>query len=267
MEAAIARGIQLLVALGGAYLLALWFALIVWTFQDIQLRSRSVVAQIFSTLVVVLFFVPGVLIYMILRPRDTLDDSFQRSLEEEYLLQDLDELLLCPTCQHQVEADFIFCPHCRGALRASCAACDRLIDLRWDICPYCGEEQYPEDVPEQVPAGDEWRAVERDGVGRFIDQARDRLTGLRPRAIPQEMPSDQSYTSTDSWSDSRDQRTTEWDRRSEDDSDHPERSGDQKGSNGSFGMPPAESWEEQVNTESSAPQENTDELPSGPMRH
>ncbi|HVX30396.1 MAG TPA: zinc ribbon domain-containing protein [Nitrolancea sp.] len=250
MEEAIARGIQLLVALGGAYLLALWFALIVWTFQDIQLRSRSVVAQIFSTLVVVLFFVPGVLIYMILRPRDTLDEAFQRSLEEEYLLQDLDELLLCPTCQHQVEADFVFCPHCRGALRGSCVSCERLIDLRWDICPYCGEEQYPEDVPLKMPA-DDWRAVEHEGVGRFIDQARERLSGHRPRAIPQEAQRE-PYAQRD-W---EDEREGDLDYRQSPDP------------NGNHGIPNDADWESETPSETPArsPLDNTDELPMPPLR-
>lgn len=143
MESLIARAIQILLALGGAYVLTLWFALIVWTFQDIQARSRSVVAQIFSTLVVMLFFVPGLLVYMILRPRYTLDDAFQRSLEEEYLMQDLQELPLCPGCHQYVEDEWVFCPNCRTELRDNCVSCDRLIDLRWEICPYCGTEQYP----------------------------------------------------------------------------------------------------------------------------
>ncbi|HEX7101305.1 MAG TPA: zinc ribbon domain-containing protein [Nitrolancea sp.] len=249
MEEAIARGIQLLVALGGAYLLALWFALIVWTFQDIQLRSRSVVAQIFSTLVVVLFFVPGVFIYMILRPRDTLDEAFQRSLEEEYLLQDLDELLLCPTCQHQVEADFVFCPHCRGALRGACVSCERLIDLRWDICPYCGEEQYPEDVPLQVPVGDDWRAIEHEGVGRFIDQARERLSGHRPRAIPQEAQREK-YPPPD-WDDQRNDRV-EYRQPAETYEAH--------------NMPPDDSWETEMASEPKSQLDNTDELPTSPLR-
>lgn len=145
MEALIARGIQILIALGGAYVLTLWFAVVVWTFQDIQARSRSVVAQIFSTLVVMIFSIPGLLVYMILRPRYTLDDAFQRSLEEEYLLQDLEELPLCAVCQQYVEDDWVYCPNCRTELRDNCVACDRLIDLRWEICPYCGTAQYPED--------------------------------------------------------------------------------------------------------------------------
>ena len=132
-----ARGAQFLLAIGIAYLVALWFALVAWTFRDIEARSRSVFTQVFSTLLVVLFFIPGLLLYLILRPKETLDQTFQRALEEEYLLQDLDDLPLCPGCQRAVDAEFVLCPHCQTALRAPCPACSRLIDLRWQVCPYC----------------------------------------------------------------------------------------------------------------------------------
>lgn len=153
MEAVAARAIQVLAALGGAYLVALWFVLVVWTFRDIETRSRNVVTQVFSTLLVVLFYVPGVLLYLILRPKETLDAAFQRSLEEEYLLQDLEELPLCRSCQHYVEDDFMICPHCQTHLREACAACARLVDLRWNLCPYCGTEQTrtKESETERVP--------------------------------------------------------------------------------------------------------------------
>jgi hypothetical protein len=132
-----ARGAQFLLAIGIAYLIAIWFALVAWTFRDIEARSRSVFTQVFSTLLVVLFFVPGLLLYLILRPKETLDQAFQRALEEEYLLQDLDDLPLCPGCQRSVDPEFVLCPHCQTALRGPCPACSRLIDLRWHVCPYC----------------------------------------------------------------------------------------------------------------------------------
>jgi Double zinc ribbon len=132
-----ARGAQFLLAIGIAYLIAVWFALVAWTFRDIEARSRSVFTQVFSTLLVVLFFVPGLLLYLILRPKETLDQAFQRALEEEYLLQDLDDLPLCPGCQRSVDPEFVLCPHCKTALRGPCPACSRLIDLRWHVCPYC----------------------------------------------------------------------------------------------------------------------------------
>lgn len=136
-----ARSAQILIALGGAYLLALWFVLIVWTYRDIEARSNSVFTQIFSTLLVVLFFIPGILLYLLLRPKETLDDSFQKSLEEEYLLQDIEGLVTCPSCNRAVDADYMLCPHCQERLREPCIACGRLLDRKWPVCPYCSAAQ------------------------------------------------------------------------------------------------------------------------------
>lgn len=131
--------------MGGAYLVALWFTLAIWTFRDIENRSKNVITQVFSTLLVVLFWVPGLLLYFVLRPKETLDEAYQRSLEEEYLLQDLEELPLCPKCQHYVEDDYLLCPHCQTQLKEPCKNCGRLVDLRWEVCPYCGEGHDHED--------------------------------------------------------------------------------------------------------------------------
>src|SRR3954468_16207553 len=161
-----ARGIQFLLAIGIAYVVALWFAIVAWTFRDIEARSRSVFTQVFSTLLVVLFFVPGLLLYLILRPKETLDQAFQRALEEEYLLQDLDDLPLCSGCQRAVEADFVLCPHCQTRLRAPCPACERLIDLRWGVCPYCAAAVDGEAIPDPLPVMDGVRVLADSPAGR-----------------------------------------------------------------------------------------------------
>ena len=172
-EALIARILQLILALAGAYLLALWFALVVWTYRDITSRSTNAFTQIFSTLVVVLFFVPGALIYLILRPRETLDEAFQRSMEEEYLLQDLDDFPLCPACRRAVRDDFVFCPNCSTALRHACTTCHRLVDIRWDVCAYCGADQ-------SLAAAPEPRELVRDSIP---SRSRDRATTAPLQAI------------------------------------------------------------------------------------
>ena len=59
MEAVIARSLQVFITLLGAYFVALWFVLIVWTYRDIESRSKNVIAQVFSTLLVVLFSIPS----------------------------------------------------------------------------------------------------------------------------------------------------------------------------------------------------------------
>lgn len=181
IESIIARALQILIALGGAYLIATWFVLAVWTYRDIESRSKNVVTQIFSTLLSVFFWIPGVLLYMLLRPKETLDEAYQRSLEEEYLLQDLQELPLCPTCNHFVHDEWQLCPHCNTQLRDPCDNCGHLVDLRWDICPYCGEEQDAHE-PVKPDSKDGW-------VDPAIIEKRLRDEALRrerdaPRALP-----------------------------------------------------------------------------------
>jgi RNA polymerase subunit RPABC4/transcription elongation factor Spt4 len=141
LEEILARAVQVFLALAGGYLIVLWFALVVWTYRDIGSRSNSVVTQIFATLMSLLFFIPGTLLYMLMRPRTTLDEAFQRSLEEEYLLQDIEEAALCPSCQRQVSDEFILCPHCQTSLQHACASCNQLVKNGWPVCPYCGSDQ------------------------------------------------------------------------------------------------------------------------------
>lgn len=121
------------------YLGVVWLSLVVWTYQDIRTRSDNLLVQLFSTLLVLLFFAPGYWIYLLLRPKETLAEAYARSLEREYILQDMEERPVCPTCQRGVEPDFLLCPYCHTALKKKCPACGRLMDLTWQICPYCGE--------------------------------------------------------------------------------------------------------------------------------
>lgn len=149
--------VQLFFALAGAYFAAFWFGLVVWTFRDIQQRSRDAVVQVLATLLVLFSGVLGVVLYLILRPSETLADSYQRSLEEEAIIREIDASPSCPRCQHSVESDYILCPNCGQALRKQCEVCARTLEIDWRICPYCGIEQagapaYGQQVAEPEPA-------------------------------------------------------------------------------------------------------------------
>lgn len=122
----------------GAYIIAVYVGLIVWTFRDIRSRSRDLLAQILAAFLVALFTVPGLLIYLLLRPQETLAEGYERELTEEAIIQELETRRVCPSCNHSVEADFIVCPYCHQQLRLRCVGCGRLLNPEWDICPYCG---------------------------------------------------------------------------------------------------------------------------------
>ena len=68
-------------------------------------------------------------------------NHFSDRLEEEYLLQDIEEAALCPSCQRQVSDDYILCPHCQANLKQPCTSCNQLIKIGWPVCPYCASDQ------------------------------------------------------------------------------------------------------------------------------
>ncbi len=127
----------LLTTWSGAFLAALWLALIIWTYQDIRRRTRDPLARILAVLVSAVLFLPGVLIYLILRPARTLEDEYQHSLEEEALLQSIEESSVCPGCSRHVREGWVVCPNCHTKLKKPCRQCGKLMELSWSICPYC----------------------------------------------------------------------------------------------------------------------------------
>jgi len=128
----------LLTALAGAFLAALWLSLILWTAKDIRARSDERLTQILAVLTVALLTIPGLLLYLLLRPQRTMEETYQSSLEEEAMLATLSGRLTCPGCARQVEHDWRICPTCSTLLRKACADCGRMLDLSWNVCPYCG---------------------------------------------------------------------------------------------------------------------------------
>ena len=127
-----------LTAFGGAFLAALWISLVVWTYRDIRSRARDPLVQTLAALLVAVLNLPGVLVYLILRPPRTLEEEYQRTLEEEALLQALEDLPLCPGCERRVKEDWQICPNCHTKLKKTCQNCAKFMELPWNICPYCG---------------------------------------------------------------------------------------------------------------------------------
>jgi RNA polymerase subunit RPABC4/transcription elongation factor Spt4 len=130
----------------GMVVAAFWLAMIIWAYRDMRARSRDTLAQILVALLVAVLNLPGLLIYLFLRPRETLSEAYERSLEEEALLQEIEEKPVCPGCRQRVQAEWQACPHCHTRLKKPCIRCGRMLDLSWDLCPHCATGQPPSDV-------------------------------------------------------------------------------------------------------------------------
>lgn len=137
-------------AILGALLAALWLSLIIWAFRDMRARSRDPFAQILAALLVAALPFVGIIIYFILRPPETLAHAYERALEEEALLQEIEERPACPGCSRTIEANWILCPYCHTRLRKACPDCHALMELSWNLCPFCGNQHidpYHVDLP------------------------------------------------------------------------------------------------------------------------
>lgn len=165
----IAVALEVVVACVTALAIAFWIGMVIWTFRDIRARTRDIFAWLLATLLVLVTGPVGLLLYLLLRPRETLAQAYDRQLEEEALLRDITARRACPSCQAVTEPDWLICPHCRTELRRTCQACGRPLELDWTACPYCA-------APLEKP-----KASRRRGRKPAIA-----AVSLEPAAVPEE---------------------------------------------------------------------------------
>ena len=121
----------------GAFVAALWLSLLFWTYRDVRSRTRDRIIHILVILLVALLNLPGLLIYLILRPKVTLYEAYQRTLEEEALLSEIESKKVCPGCGSTIQFLWQVFPYCHTRIQKVCAQCGQLLELPWQICPYC----------------------------------------------------------------------------------------------------------------------------------
>lgn len=129
--------LEITVAALTALLVAFWIGLVIWTFRDIRSRTRDVFAWLLAVVLVLATGPIGWLLYLLVRPKTTLAEVYDRQLEEEVLLRDITTRRACPKCQTVTEPDWLLCPICRTELRRTCASCGKPLELNWVACPYC----------------------------------------------------------------------------------------------------------------------------------
>ena len=126
------------------YVVLLWLGTAYWAFRDMQARTENPILPYFAAALIIFFtpllFIFAVVLYMIVRPRETLAEVYERSLAEESLLAEVEKNELCPVCRDRVDADWLVCPNCRTRLHRVCPSCNRLAEPTWPLCAFCGRE-------------------------------------------------------------------------------------------------------------------------------
>jgi len=166
---AIVSFLTVALAILGALLAALWLSLIFWAVRDMRQRTRDPFAHLLAAVAVAVLPIFGVLIYLILRPQETLAEAYERALEEEALLQEIEERPTCPGCSRTVDSNWLLCAYCHTRLKKACPDCHSLMDLQWTLCPFCGNnhvDPYHVELSqdEAVPAGEAFLSAAVDGM-------------------------------------------------------------------------------------------------------
>src|SRR3954454_20987524 len=174
-------GLNLAVKLLLLFLIAIWAALVFWTFADARRRIEDPMLIGCAAAAALFFPFVGTIVYMIVRPPEYLDDVRERELEiaaASARLQQVEQLA-CPYCDFEIEKTFLRCPSCLRRLKEPCGTCGRPLDPRWKICPYCEAEVGQAAAPQR-------RRAARRAPARSPPPPRpapaDRLAAAAPRA-------------------------------------------------------------------------------------
>ena len=136
------------------YVALIWLASLIWIYRDITARTREPISQIVSLGIGAVLPLIGLPIYMALRPSETLQQAYDREIEQEAILADIQTAAACPSCGRAAEPTFRVCAYCGTALKDPCPRCREPMLHAWRYCPHCATPRAAA-APLDFSAGDE----------------------------------------------------------------------------------------------------------------
>jgi hypothetical protein len=130
-------------------LVVFWFVVLYWVWLDSGERTSNKTVKISYVILVALLNIVGLLVYLIIRPSQTIEEIYWADLERRYLKYETAELGDCPKCGSQLFPGYTFCPNCRYKLKMKCPRCKTYVDKKNKFCPHCGQELRKRRSPEQ----------------------------------------------------------------------------------------------------------------------
>lgn len=121
-------------------LILFWLVVLYWVWLDVSERTTNPYTRILSVVLVLVLNVVGLVIYLLVRPSQTIEEIYWADLERRYLKYETVELGDCPKCGSQLYPGFKFCPECKYKLKIKCTSCGIHVQRDCKYCPNCGEE-------------------------------------------------------------------------------------------------------------------------------
>lgn len=133
------QGGWLIIGVPSALMLVFWLLVTGWVWNDITERTDNQFFKLISVFMTFILGVPGLLIYLLIRPKDTLSEVYWSELEKRYLFFETKELRDCPKCDCELFPGFAACPNCGYEIMTACKSCGKYSDKVWKFCAYCGD--------------------------------------------------------------------------------------------------------------------------------
>ena len=136
----------------GMVLILFWLVMIGWVWIDSGERTSKNSVRFVYLLLVIFLNIPGLVIYLIVRPSETIEQIYWADLERRYLKYETAELGDCSKCGSQLLPGYVHCSNCGNEIKRRCPKCGVLINKDHKFCENCGtqlreraiaEEQYP----------------------------------------------------------------------------------------------------------------------------
>lgn len=123
------------------YFAILWILFCLWVLKDISSRTRNPLHILLSVFFVFVLNLPGLLLYLMLRPEKTIEEA--KALDIHLLSQLEDGLINCGNCTNIMRRHYKFCTICGASLLANCESCNKQINPIWLSCAHCGVNLQP----------------------------------------------------------------------------------------------------------------------------
>ena len=130
-----------------------WLVIIGWVWIDSSERTSDKNRRFIYVFLVIILNIPGLIIYLIVRPSETIEEIYWADLERRYIKFETAELGDCPKCGHQLYPGYVFCTNCGYEIKKRCPKCNVLVDKDHKFCEFCGyqmrdraveQEKYPD---------------------------------------------------------------------------------------------------------------------------
>ncbi len=138
----------------GFLLVVFWLFIVGWVWVDSGERTSKKGLRVGYVVLASLLFIPGLIIYLVIRPSETIEEIYWADLERRYLKYETADLGDCPKCGSQLFPGYVHCTNCGYTIKIRCPKCNLLVNKEHKYCEFCGyqlreraaleKEKYPD---------------------------------------------------------------------------------------------------------------------------